>query len=410
MSSSTGNSSEPLPHRFYLRVGVGTTALALALLALFNLAVDPLGAYPLVALKVFQSYRGRFTSRAGKSEAVAHANFDVLLVGTSRVEFGLPVSHSVYGRGRVYNLGLEGTSLPELLAVLDFAIRQHCPEQVVFGIDFFLFSDVRAARPDFENSRFNSHLNIVEYHLRNLLDWDATARSWSLVERVKHHKPPQAANLGFVPKKVPLGMSQRTVFERRIQDFLVNPETYGAYHYSPARLKEFREMVRLCQSHNIDLKIFIPPVHTLQLETIRVAGLWPTFEQWKRDAVHIVAEETAGRATPLWDFTGFKGEVAEEVPPSGDQTTRMKWYIDSSHFTPALGQVVLDRMFPQAPLAGHATDLGVPLAPANVEEHLERMRGDREAYAAAHPNEIEWLRQLALQKSEKAKKPDTTAE
>ena len=410
MNSSTGNSSEPRRHRSYLRVSVGTVGLALLLLALFNLAVDPFGAYPLTALKIFQPYRGRFTSRAGKSEAVAHGNYDILLVGTSRVEFGLPVSHSAYGLDRVYNLGLEGTSLPELLAVLDFAIRQHCPKQVVFGVDFFLFSDVRAARPDFENSRFSPHLNAFEYHLRNVLDWDATARSWSLVERLKHHRQPQAAHLGFVPKKVPQGMSQRTVFERRIQDFLVNPETYGGYHYSPTRLKEFREMVRLCRSHNIDLKIFIPPVHTLQLETIRESGLWSTFEQWKRDAVNVVAEETKDDPTPLWDFTGFKGRVAEEVPAAGDTTTRMKWYIDSSHFTPALGQLVLDRMLPQGASSGEISDFGVPLAPANVEEQLERIRADRQVYAAAHPGEIEWLRQLALQKTEKTKKVDANAE
>ncbi len=410
MNSSTGNSNEPPSHRSYLRVCLGTTALALVLLALFNLMVDPFGAYPLAALKIFQSYRGRFTSRAGKSETVAHGRYDILLIGTSRVEFGLPVDHSAYGLDRVYNLGLEGTSLPELLAVLDFAIRQHCPKQVIFGVDFFLFSDVRASRPDFENSRFSPHLNLFEYHLRNLFDWDATARSWSLVERLKHHRPPQAAYLGFVPKKVPQGMSQRTVFERRIQDFLVNPETYGAYHYSPTRLKEFREMVHLCRGHHIDLKIFIPPVHTLQLETIRVAGLWPTFEQWKRDVVNVVAEETKDQPTPLWDFTGFKDRVSENVPVPGDNSTRMKWYIDSSHFTPALGQLVLDRIFPQGSSSSDTSDFGVPLAPGNVEEQLQHLRADREAYAATHPDEIEWVRQLALQKNEKMRKPDATAE
>ena len=71
-NSSTGNSSGAASHRFYLRLCVGFIGLALALLALFNLAVDPLGAYPFSALKIFQPYRGRFTSRAGKSEAVAH--------------------------------------------------------------------------------------------------------------------------------------------------------------------------------------------------------------------------------------------------------------------------------------------------------------------------------------------------
>jgi hypothetical protein len=322
----------------------------------------------------------------------------------------MPINHPAYDSDRVYNLGLEGTSLPELDAALDLALRKNHLKRVIFGVDFLLFSDMRAARPDFDNSRFNPQLNVFEYHARNLFDWDATVRSWSLVERLKHHRPAQAAERGFVPRSIPPRLSQRTVFARRIHDFFINPETYGAYHYSPERVTQLHAMIRRCRASGVDLAIFIPPVHALQLETIRVAGLWPTFEQWKRDAAQAVAEETGDHPIPLWDFTGFKDRVAENVPPAGDKTTRMKWYIDSSHFTPALGGLVLDRMFPSAAPDNNATDLGVALTPANVEGHLDKLRADREAYAAAHPDEIEWLRQLALRKSEKMKRPNATAE
>jgi hypothetical protein len=409
-NSSTGSSNGAQPHRSYLRLCLCVLGLALALLASFNLAVDPLGAYSITALKIFQPYRGRFTSRAGKSEAVAHGNYDVILLGTSRVELGMPINHPAYDSDRVYNLGLEGTSLPELEAALDLALRKNHLKRVIFGVDFLLFSDMRAARPDFDNSRFNPHLNVFEYHARNLFDWDATVRSWSLVERLKHHRSSQAAERGFVPRTIPPRLSQRTVFARRIHDFLINPQTYGAYRYSPERVAELHAMIRRCRANGVDLVIFIPPVHALQLETIRVAGLWPTFEQWKKDAVHAVTEETGDHPIPLWDFTGFKDRVAENVPPVGDKTTRMKWYIDSSHFTPALGGLVLDRMFPSAASGNTANDFGVPLVPANVEAHLKKLREDREAYATAHPDEIEWLRQLALRKNEKMKRPNATVE
>ena len=281
---------------------------------------------------------------------------------------------------------------------------------VIFGVDFLLFTSTRAARPDFDNSRFNPHLNVFEYHARNLFDWDATVRSWSLVERLKHHRSPQAAERGFVPRAIPPRVSQRTVFARRIHDFLINPETYGSYHYSAERVSELHAMIRRCRASGVDLTIFIPPIHALQLETIRAAGLWQVFEQWKKDAAEAVAEETADHPIPLWDFTGFKDRVAEDVPPAGDKTTRMKWYIDSSHFTPALGVFVLDRMFPSTHSGNGADDFGVALVPANVEEHLQKLRADREAYATTHPDEIEWLRQLALRKSEKMKRPNATAE
>jgi hypothetical protein len=407
---STGSSSDGSTHRYYLRLCLGGIVLVLGLLALFNLAVDPLGAYPLTALKIFQSYRGRFTTRAGKAEAVAHGNYDLILLGTSRVELGMPATHPTYGADRVYNLALAGTSLPELDAALDLALRRNHLKRVIFGVDFLLFTDRRASRPDFENSRFNPQLNVFEYHARNLFDWDATVRSWSLVERFKHRRPPSAAERGFVPRALPPRLSQRTVFARRIHEFLVNPETYGDYHYSAERMKELHGIIRRCRSAGVDLAIFIPPVHALQLETIRTAGLWQIFEQWKREAVQAVAEETTDRPIPLWDFTGYRDRVTEMVPQAGDKATRMKWYIDSSHFTPALGRLVLDRMFPQDPSYSDADDFGVPLTPANTEEQLQKLRTDREAYATSHPEEIEWLKQLALRKSEKMKRPNATAE
>ena len=404
-NSSTGSSNGAREHRSYLRILGGCVFGCLALLAIFNLVVAPLSTYPAVALPWLQPYRGHFTSRAAKAEAVAHGGYDVILLGTSRVELGLPMSDPAYGSGEVYNLGLQGTSLPELAAALDLAIKHNHLKRVIFGVDFLLFSDMRAHRADFDNSRFNPHLNIFEYHARNLFDWDATVRSWSLIDRLIHHRAPPAAERGFVPRTIPPHMSQRTVFANRIHDFLTNPETYGAYHYSSARLEQFRGMIRLCRSRGIELTVFIPPVHALQLETARIAGLWPTFEQWKRDATNAVAEETKAHPLALWDFTGFKGRVAEPLPPAGDRTTRMKWYIDSSHFTPALGALVLNRIFASAPNPDES--FGVPLSPNNVENQLAQLRADREVYAAAHAADIEWIRQIALHK--KAKRHGTSA-
>ncbi len=408
-NSSTGSSSQGRTHRIYLRILGCCLFGCLALLAIFNLLVNPLGAYPSIGLTSLEHYRGHFATRAAKAEALAHGHYDIILLGTSRVEMGVPVTHPAFGSARVYDVGLVGTSLPELVDVLDFAIRHNHLKRVVFGVDFLLFSDRRAPRADFDTSRFNPNLNTFEYHARNLFDWDATVRSWSLIDRVLHHRPPPAGERGFIPRAIPAGMSQRAVFGNRIRGFLVDPETYGAYHYSQERLERFREIIRLCLSNDIDLTLFIPPVHALDLETVRVAGLWPIFEQWKRDATRIVAEETRDRPIPLWDFTGFKGPVAEPVPSPGDRTTRMKWYIETSHFTPALGALVLNRLFN---LPGQSDDdsFGTPLTPANIEDHLTQLRDDREKYAAAYPDEIAWVEQIALHKDENRRRKAATAE
>ena len=112
--------------------------------------------------------------------------------------------------------------------------------------------------------------------------------------------------------------------------------------------------------------------------------------------VRILAEERASGTVALWDFTGYGGIVAEKVPAEGDRSSRMKWYLEVSHFTPALGDLVLRQMLNgNTSEAGSRSDFGVRLFPANIEEHLATRRAARELYAKANPEEIAWLDKIA---------------
>jgi hypothetical protein len=363
-------------------------------LVLLNLLIDPIGGYSGIALRVFQPYRGQLTSRAAKAELIARGECDILLLGSSRVVVGCPVNLPVYGSNRVCNLGLNGTTLTETSGVLDFALRHNRLKRVLLGADFLMFSDVRSASASFENSRFNPKLDLFEYHLKNLLGSQNTSQSWLLLRQALRKQAPKPGERGFVPKAIPRGQSQRDIFAARIRDLLADPETYGGFRYSQERLDVFRQMVRRCRQENVELIVFIPPVHALDLETIRAAGLWPTFERWKSDLTHILGEESAATPIPLWDFTGYDGKVAEDVPPAGNAATRMKWYLESSHFTPALGELVIERLLGNNEESAGAP-FGVRVTAANLESHLSYLRTARQAYAARHPDEITWVEEIA---------------
>jgi hypothetical protein len=380
--------------RLFLRVFGLCTAIGVAVLAGLNLLIDPLGSYLPLSLNFLEKYRGHLTSRAAKAEMIAHGDCDVLLIGSSRVLVGIPVNHPAYGTKRVYNLGLNETTLTETSAVLDFALQRNRLKRVLLGADFLLFSDVRGNSPGFDNSRFNPDLDLLEYHFKNVLGSQVLADSGSLLRQWLRGKPPPTGERGFLSKTVPPGQSQREIFAARIRGFLTDPQTYAGFRYSQQRLEVFRRMVRRCREARVELIVFIPPVHALQLETMRAAGLWPTFERWKADLARILAEEGVERSVPLWDFTGFAGCVAEPVPLAGDTKTRMKWYLESSHFTPALGELVLARVLKPG---GNSTsvEFGTRLTVENVPEHLARLQAARQAYAAANPEEIRWVEQIA---------------
>lgn len=365
-----------------------------AAVAALNLIVDPLGAYPGLSLRPLERYRAQMTSRQAKAELIFRGGFETVLLGSSRVLMGVPVDHPAYGKGDVCNLALNGTTLVETEGAMGLALRCNPVKRVLFGADFHMFSDARKARVAFDQSRFNPHLNLFDYHARNLMGAQATEDSWLLFEQWMRSVSPPPGSRGFAPKLLPRSTSQYELSMKRIRESLTNPGSDADFEFSAERLETFRNMVRRCLKGEIELKVFIPPTHALQLEAIRAAQLWPQFEQWKRNLVRILAEEAATDSITLLDFTGFTGYVAEGLPPAGDRTTRMNYYLETSHFTPKLGALILERLLAPAE-EGQSNEFGVRLTPMNIEPHLEKQRADREIYAAAHPDEVSAVAHLA---------------
>lgn len=386
--------------RKYLAVFVGCTLAGLTLVLALNLLVDPLGAYRFASLSALEPYRAQNTTRAAKAELAARGGFNTLVVGSSRLRAGIPVHAPAFGAASVCNLGLGGTTFTEIAEVLNFALRHNPVKRVLLGADFHNFSAGRIIDPTFEVSRFNPRLNKLEYHGRNLLGADAADEARSMLRKYLSGEPVPPAHHGFVPKTIPKSASQRTLFARQIRASLTNPGGEGTFRRSPERLELFRSIVRRCRRENLELIVFIPPVHALQLEAIHAAGVWEEFERWKRDLTAIVSEEGASQSVALWDFTGFRGPMAEAIPIDGDRTTRMKWYLEVSHFTPELGERVVRRMM-STPEPGNDDSFGFRLTSSNIEEHLGRLRSERENYVRANPEEIAWVSEIASQAKKK---------
>jgi hypothetical protein len=154
----------------------------------------------------------------------------------------------------------------------------------------------------------------------------------------------------------------------------------------------FRHTLAVCRENNIEVTLAINPVHALDLELLRAGDNWERFEEWKRDVVRTVAEEWPGGRVTVWDFTGYWQPTTEEVPPAGDTVTRMKYYFESSHYTPAMGALMLDCMF------GNATnEFGGTISTANIEAHLQKIREQRESYARTHAADIQLVQRIAKQ-------------
>jgi hypothetical protein len=136
----------------------------------------------------------------------------------------------------------------------------------------------------------------------------------------------------------------------------------------------FKDLIRFARQAGIDLRLFIDPVHARLLLAMRYAGLWSLYEEWKRQLVQILAEESRESRNPLfplWDFSGFNAVTTETVPPAGDLETSVKWFWEPAHYKKETGDLILDRVLDYQSSANVVpNDFGILLTPENIESSL----------------------------------------
>ena len=387
-------------YRRYLIVAAVAAAAGLAAVAVLNVVIDPFGAYRLVPIAALDDFKAEAGGRIGKAETLRRGHWDVVVLGSSRAQVGVNPYDRLWGQSMVANAALGGTNIYETVRVLKYTLQVCRPRQVIFLLDFVMFDGNRKCHPTFTQSRFNDDRGLVEYHVGNLLGAHATFASWQVLVDWARRNPTRYDDRGHVIRYGGwLTTPARERFERTMRQFV--RDRYRGFAYSSGRVEDFREIVRQCTACDIELMVAVTPIHALQLETMRQMGLWDDFERFKRDLVAVVAQEQAARPSAptigLWDFTGYKSLEAEPIPPAGDMTP-MKWYWESSHFTEALGAVVLRRMLHlPTPDDVEAGDFGAPITPANIGDHLTDIRRQRDKYARDNPAEIAAVAKMAEQ-------------
>jgi hypothetical protein len=382
--------------------------VSLAAAALFNLLVDPLGAYPAVHLKNFEPQRHAHFSRVARGELARRGPWDLVILGTSRPKAGLPARHPAYGSNRVCNLAVDAARMSEAAAMVEYVARRQPVRHFVLFLDFAMFRSSTFYMYDFAESRFNPRVSLFEYHCKNLIGSGAFDRSWQATSRrlLGRELRPGQTN-GFYAHRLRPNTAQRELFGRELRSVAF---AYSAMRPAQEQLDHFRRVLRFCRAQRIQLTLVMNPVHALDLELWRAGGNWEGLENWKRGIVALVNQEGLTDSVPVWDFSGYSTFTTEPLPPPADTKQRMQFYYESSHYTPALGGIVLERILGQV-----TNDLGRTISTASIEEHLQSIRKDREAYARTHAEEVQWVSTIVKQvlaarkRSQKpAEEPETT--
>lgn len=383
--------------------------------AAVNYVVDPYGIYRVVDMHGLNHIKPRAGQRAerAKTHAIELIRPASLILGNSRAEVGFDPEHPGWPQETkpTYNFAVPGTGALPALRNLRYAISVSRPRLVVIGVEFFDFRLDANTPPAAMLKRYAHEMATpVQSAGRRLEDYAGTLFSLdALLDSARTlavQKDPHAihlSELGFNPNRqyVRYGSTfgYHSLFRQRnlgnAKSYVRGPkDIFLAGTRDSPDFEMVREWIAACREADIRLHLVIYPYHAQLLETLRLAGLWNAFEDWKRKLAEIREEDAkahAGAAPyPLWDFSGYNPLTSETVPPAGDTRSTMKWYWEAGHFKQELGDLVLDRVLghrdPQRPLPEY---FGIPLSAQNIEAHLARIRSDQARYPILHRQDAE---------------------
>ncbi len=360
--------------------------------------VDPYAVYGRVYLNNGRAVNGHeFASQLRMSKVVAlkKQRPAILWMGSSRVAFGFSAesAQKYFPNQTIYNLGLLGITEYELLRYFQHASYFNSVKHVIIGLDLLQFNANQPARPDFVEQRLAVNPQNQAYNTPYWGDYIPTLFSVNaLVGSFKE--------LTGLAKSQDLyytnGFRVNEMIGAGVQHFIINESgyingVYSNFSFQDAKktfntLNYFKQILELAYQKHIQLHLFISPAHARQWEALHGVGLWETWEAWKTQLVAInenVARTYHTQPFELIDFSGYSIYSTEAVPRSAGKP--MHWYTDSSHFLPALGEVILQRLF--QPTARIETDFGVKLSSTMLTNHFAKIRAGRVAYLASHPQD-----------------------
>ena len=378
----------------YLRNYFYWCFLACLLMISTNLIIDPHRIFRMVEIDNVNEQKPRMGSgglRKVKSIEIEKGDYDTLIIGTSRAMEGLDPLSSLWPSKKVYNAALSKSNIYEINQVFQFSNEVQPIKSVVFGLDFLSFSGKPRVDGDFNLSLFANKLK-PEIYFKSLFSSQQLIRSWKTFQ---FNNKGNQLNVSYTPQgfretKSFAAFNKKT-FRKNLRD---NFDSYQRLDYQTSQLKAFEDIVIHCLENNIKLYLFISPIHVQNLEAMRIAGHFPTFEQWKKDLVNVVEKANSNvkssQKVELWDMTGYNTITMETIPNS-NQKSPLKWYIDSAHYRPEVGNLIIDLVIngKSVEKTNIPEDFGVVINKDNIDQHLKKIRLDQQSYHQNYPRIIE---------------------
>ena len=382
----------------------------------FNLIVDPFDVYRIVEINGINNIKtgpGNHV-RMAKAGSVRVFKPRAVILGDSRAEYGIDPEHPGWKTGPVYNLGISGANVYEIVRYFQHAHGIQPLKKALFILDFKQFNAYRENAGDFTENRLSVTLDEqtnTYYYLSDVistaLSTKALTRTIDTIWRSAVNKPTTYLANGqrdwhndrifktvmekYGSYSIIFSIEEESLFSTRSkkrvpiyrESFFNQASRYNAFD-------SFRRLVRIAIRDKVDFRFVIGPSHARYFECYRLMGNWFLWEEWKRTIVRVLEEEAAKAGVKpfqLWDFSGFNPLTMELVPPPGEKKAYMKWYFEASHYTTDLGNLIQDRVFDHNEPGRTVPDyFGVLITSRNIDGHLNNIREENRLFRELQPS------------------------
>jgi len=392
-------------HRRFVLGLVGAFFGVLGLFAFCNTRINPLWVTPSPwtdeSFAPFrQIYRNTRTAKAG---LLRNKDWEIVLMGSSRVAIAMDPKFPEWGGRKVLNLGLSASTITENKLVVDYVLK-HNPsvKHLIVGVDLTdLSSRADSTRSTgFNESPFDPVGGATERELRYVFGvstFRAAVRTW------------QTKRKGEIPPYTELGhwAHHRTHGMASVRKMIETGTIPGAKRFVVARkaggdqplaskLDLLESILRSCRDHGVKLTVLVPPNHIAYLVVPYVSGAPDPMMMANRRAIgecvkEVNAEIPGSLQAEAWDFDDLHLLNGEALPPFEDPTRELHYWVDGIHSKEPLGHIMLSRMlgWPLPDPAGG--DYGVRLDLIDPAEHARRIDAQLARYKEERPDDWAWI-------------------
>jgi hypothetical protein len=405
--------------RRYASVMLASLVAATLIAAAINTWVDPFrvtGA-PWASAET-DPYRDISAStRTGKAGLIrSRSDWQVGILGSSRVISSLDPEAPGWAGKKVVNLGMPGAFLYENIAMAEYFISRQPAETLLFGIDPGDLTNAKDTRPmvDFMGSPLNPDgvldrelryvfgMSTFETSLETLgLQWKKTPAEYN-----PHGFRDRPGGTGAGGAAAP-GKGQLNFIKNRfIDDARVPAKPGEGTKVHPEKAGLLEALMRHCREKGTRLVLFLHPNHVLlQAKSSDIGKAEIPFETDRRALVEMIGRVNAGGSGPpveLWDFYSYHPYNCERVRPIEGQPSELVHWRDLEHFTKDVGDGMLSLLMGWKVEDERLGQYGARLDRENLEARIATLREAYQVYLeGAKSGDLAWKEDLVKRGLEK---------